>query len=184
MAASTYTGEIVADPARDYRWKRYILVLVLLGYGLMSLYDGFVRYPRENAADRANGIDALHVRHPGFDIQLNQGLGILLPPLSLLFLAWILYNSRGCYRLEDDTLRVPGHLPIPLSAVRKIDRAKWDRKGIAYVEYQIPGTGKSGRFKLDDFIYRREPTDRIFEAIENAVSPDKAVAAVEEPPVA
>jgi hypothetical protein len=162
-------GAIIAKPARDYRWKRYALVLVLLGYGLWSIHDGFFKYPQDNA-ENERLYPGSKPPHGQFDIPLNQALGIALPPLSLLFLAWVFYNSRGTYRLEGDTLNVPGHPPIPLNAMRKINRAKWDRKGIAYVEYQIPGMTKGGRFKLDDFIYEREPTDQIFAAVELAVS--------------
>lgn len=168
------TGVIVAGPARDYRIKRYILVTVLMVYGLMSIRDGFYRYPRLNAEHAAKFPDT-KLPYAGFDVPMNKGLGVFLPPFSVAFLAWCLYNSRGEYRLDGSTLNVPGHPPVPLNALRKIDLAKWDRKGIAYVDYQFPGTARGGRFKLDDFVYQREPTDAIF---------DRLVAALSEPGVA
>jgi hypothetical protein len=165
-----YTGGVItAKAANDYRWKRYILVAVLLGYGVLSIRDGFYRYPKDNAEARARGLDDLP--HPGLDVQLNQVLGILLPPFSMLLLAWSLYSSRGKYEYDGTTLTAPNHLPVPVNAIRKIDRTKWDRKGIAYLEYQVPGTGKGGRIKLDDFIYQREPIDQMFEHIEANVVP-------------
>jgi hypothetical protein len=157
-------GPIVATAARDFRWKRFALVAILLIYGGLSIRDGFIKYPRENAAAKALNLDI--PPHPGYDVQLNQILGIALPPLALIFLSWTLYISRGSYRLDGSQVYVPGHPPIPLNAMRKVNRAKWDRKGIAYIEYQFPGTSKSGRFKLDDFVYDRDPTDKIFEQIE------------------
>src|SRR5438874_352158 len=125
-----YTGGVItASAAKDYRLKRYLLVAILLGYGLLSIKDGFYRYTRKNAEAEAKCHDT-NPPHPGFDVQLNQGLGILLPPLSIAFLIWCLYSSRGHYRFDGQTLNVPGHPPVPLNAVRKIDRTKWDRKGI------------------------------------------------------
>jgi hypothetical protein len=160
-------GQIVATAARDFRWKRFALVGILLIYGGMSIRDGFSKYPRENADALAKNYTIMP--HPGLDIQLNQALGMLLPPLSLLFLAWTLFTSRGSYRFDGNEIHVPGHPPIPLTSVRKINRAKWDRKGIAYIDYEVPGTSKPRRFKLDDFVYQREPTDQIFATIESAL---------------
>jgi hypothetical protein len=160
-------GQIVATAARDFRWKRYVLVGILLIYGGLSIRDGFSKYPRENADARAKGYTIMP--HPGLDIPMNQAFGVLLPPLSLLFLCWTLFISRGSYRFDGNEIHVPGHPPIPLSALRKINRAKWDRKGIAYVEYQSPGGNKLKTFKLDDFVYQREPTDQIFATIEAAL---------------
>jgi hypothetical protein len=184
---------IVASAAKDYRLKRYLLVAILLGYGLLSIRDGFYRYPRENA-EAEQKFPGTKPPHPGFDVQLNQILGVALPPFSIAFLIWTLYISRGKYRFDGQTLNVPGHPPVPLNALRKIDRAKWDRKGIAYVDYQFPGTNTSGRLKLDDFVYQREPTDRIFDALEESlggavpqaqgfpVTPPTAAAAAVTPP--
>ena len=169
-----YTGGVItAKAANDYRWKRYILVAVLLGYGILSIRDGFYRYPKENAEAQALGRDILP--HPGLDVQLNQVLGVLLPPFSMVLLGWSLYSSRGKYEYDGTTLTAPNHPPVPVTAIRKIDRTKWDRKGIAYLEYQVPGTAKGGRIRLDDFIYQREPIDQMFEHIEANVAPGTVI---------
>jgi hypothetical protein len=170
-APSAVGGVIIARAAKDYRWKRYLLFAILFGYGLWSIRDGFYRYPRENADYFRQFPEGTKPPHPGLDVQLNEALGVFLPPFSVLFLAWCLYTSRGEYRFDGNTLQVPGHVPIPLNSIRKIDKAKWDRKGIAYVEYQLPGTNTAGRVRIDDFIYERERTDRIFEHLDAAVNP-------------
>ena len=173
-AKIVYTGgEIVAKAARDYRWKRYLLIIILLTYGLLSIRDGFFRYPKENAEDVAEKLSI--VRHGGYDIPLNKAFGVGLPPLAIGFLIWVLYASRGSYRFDGTNVYVPSHPPIPLNAFRKIDKSKWDRKGIALIDYQIPGGTTAGRIKLDDFIYERSPTDRIFEQSELAVAPIQPV---------
>jgi hypothetical protein len=158
---------IVARADSAYRWKRYALVAVLFFYGLYSLYDGYYHYPQANAAARAKGYDQMP--YPAYDIPLNRRLGILLPPLSILLLMWSLHISRGEIRFDGATLSMPGHPPVPLNALRKMDRSKWDRKGIAIFDYQLPGTSTAGRLKLDDFVYQRKPVDQIFAALEAAV---------------
>ena len=174
-------GMIVAKPSRDYRWRRYALVVVLFGYGLYSMYDGFIRYPRENS-DFLNanpGVEKLP--HPALDIPFNQTFGVALPPVSILFLIWVLYASRGKYQFDGTNLTVPGHGSVPVKAIRKIDRAKWDRKGIAYLHYQVAGSAKLGIIKLDDFIYERIPTDEIFKRVDTAVEAMKTSAVVAPP---
>ncbi len=165
---------IVAKASRDYRWRRYLLVIVIFGYGLYSLYDGFVRYPKANEAARQQGLEILP--YPGYDVPFNRVFGIALPPLSLIFLAWVLYSSRGRYEFDGTTISTPASGPVPVKAIRRIERAKWDRKGIAYLHYQVPGSAKLGVIKLDDFIYERPPTDEIFRLISLAVEGNKAVA--------
>jgi hypothetical protein len=83
-----------------------------------------------------------------------------------------LYGTRGAYRLSGNTLHAPGHPPVPLDAVRAIDQSKWDRKGIVYIDYEL--NGKTGRLKLDDFMYQREPTDQIHDRIVAAVAPGES----------
>jgi hypothetical protein len=175
------SGTIVATADRTYRLKRFALVLILLVYGGLSIRDGFVKYPADNARARTQGLDIMP--HPGYDVQLNKYLGMILPPLALVFFSWTFYVSRGKYRFDGSAVHVPGHPAVPLIAMRKIDRSKWDRKGIAYVEYQFPGTSKGGTFKLDDFVYQRNPTDQIFARIDAALGNGPAMAGVPATPL-
>jgi hypothetical protein len=171
----TAPGEvIIARASRDYRWRRYLLAIVLFGYGLYSAYDGFDRYPRENNEDRGRGLEI--VRHPGFDVQFNKAFGVGLPPLSLLFICWVIYSSRGKYEFDGVTVTTPANGAVPLKAIRRIDRTNWDRKGIAYLHYQVPGSSKLGVIKLDDFVYERRPTDEIFRQVAAVVESNKPAA--------
>ncbi|MGD0389600.1 MAG: hypothetical protein ABSC42_11655 [Tepidisphaeraceae bacterium] len=171
-------GPVVAKAGRYYRVARYLMTLLLMAYGAWSIYDGFyswpnwpVTHPRENPKTHT-------------DILLNQVLGVVLPPMGLFVLVWAVYNSRGQYRLENGVVTIPGHPPVPLDKIQSINREAWDRKGIAYVEYDLSEApvrakaagpvsyegvrkGAQGTFKIDDFVYEREPTDKIFKAIES-----------------
>jgi hypothetical protein len=173
-------GPVVAKAGRYYRVARVLMTILLLGYGVWSIYDGFISWPKWT------------ITHPEeepktrTDILLNQVLGIALPPLGLGVLIWAIYNSRGEYRLENGVLHVPGHPAVPLDKIQSVNRELWDRKGIAYVTYDLTeapapvprakagapiayravGKGARGMLRLDDFVYDRAPVDQIFKAIE------------------
>lgn len=180
-------AEIVARAGRYYRNTRYLIFVIFFGFGLWCIRDGFFQYPRANdeaikeaiskveaargttlsASERAEVMLGTKLPHGGYDVPMNRGLGVLLPPLAVIVLIWTLRNSRGEYRLAGETLHIPGHGAIPLSAIRKIDKRRWERKGIACIEYEVFGSTEMRRFRLDDFVYERKPTDEIFEKIED-----------------
>jgi hypothetical protein len=172
--------EIVARAGRYYRNTRYVMTVVLLGMAGWFAYDGFITYPRDNEQHRRYVADPVNNKdapvHTETDIRMQKVLAGILPAVAAGLLGWTLYRSRGAYRLKDDVLSVPGHPDVPLEAITRIDKSKWDRKGIAYLDYELPGgagagAGTTGTLKLDDFIYERPPTDRIMEAIEAKLLP-------------
>ena len=73
------------------------------------------------------------------DIQTQTGLGVGLLPLGTdPRPLWFWYASRGAYRLAADTLHLFRAIrPCRLVQLREVDKSKWDRKGIAYVDYQL-----------------------------------------------
>lgn len=169
VPSGTADDPIVARAGRYYRNTRYVFCLGLIGMGLWFAYDGWVRYPREQAMHREN--PKTGKPHTDTDIKLQKVLGTTLPPAGILFLGWTLYRSRGAYRLAGNVLSVPGHPDVPLDAIRAMDKSRWDRKGIACVDYEVDApAGAAGRITLDDFIYERPPTDRIVERIEAHLS--------------
>jgi hypothetical protein len=181
VAQATVTdGPVIAKPGRYYRVARYLMTLLLIAYGGWSIYDGFFSWPHWTDTHP----DEKPKTHT--DIVLNQILGCGLPPMGLFILGWALYNSRGEYRLEEGILHVPGHPPIPLDKIQSVNKELWDRKGIAFIEYDLtessvatrgagPVTysgvtrGARGKFRIDDFVYERDPTDIIFKAIEESL---------------
>ena len=179
--------EIIARAGRYYRWTRYLIsVGLLIGYGSFFIKDGFFTWPRE--LERARYLESIgsHAEvKPESEtaIQINRALGVTMPPLGVALLCWTLYNSRGQYRLSGHTLNVPGHPPVPLESILKMDKTLWDKKGIVYIEYAPPGGSTappSRTLKLDDFVYERDPTDAIVERIEQIIAPPEDEAAVTE----
>lgn len=168
--------EIVARPGCYYRNTRFIFVAATLFFAAYFAYDGWVAWPREAAMNRQD--PKTGAPHSDFDIRLQKILACSLPPVGIALLAWTLYNSRGVYRLRGDVLSVPGHPDVPFDAIRAIDKSKWDRKGIAYVEYEVGG--RAGRLRLDDFVYERQPTDKIMERVEAHVAPPQGFDVVQQ----
>jgi len=167
---------IVAKADIQYRWRVYVFFILVFGYGLWSLRDGFIIWPRENAqwqAMIARGERPPQSPHNDAGLLINQVLGIVLPAVSLPAFAWLMYRSRGAYRLADDMLYVPGHPPVPLEAIQSLDKSLWERKGIAIAEYELVG-GRKGTITLRDMVYSRRETDMIVRRVEEHLDPAAA----------
>ncbi|HEX8912067.1 MAG TPA: hypothetical protein VF796_06880, partial [Humisphaera sp.] len=165
--------EIVARAGTYYRNARYLMALICFGLAGWFGYDGWVRYPAQNDAYDAAvaaGRKPEASKHTDLDITTQQLLALSLPFVGVGIIAWLLYNSRGEVRLAGDVLHVPGHPPVPLDDIREIDRAKWEKKGIAFLDYETtdPATSRpaKGTLVLDAFVYQQDPVDAIFAEIE------------------
>ena len=184
-------GVYEAKAGSYFRNVRYGLFAALLLAGAWFLYDGFVKWPedtrqyrtlqaqideaeRDNDVERKAELSELqrdYKEHSDNDILLQKVLGLALPPIAVLLLARWLYISRGRLRLdESDTLHAPGHPPIPASAVTEVDDTTWDRKGISRVAYAAGG--RTGRVKLDDFVYEAGPVRRIHDRLVHVIEQD------------
>uniref|UniRef100_UPI00389A29B9 hypothetical protein n=1 Tax=Stieleria sedimenti TaxID=2976331 RepID=UPI00389A29B9 len=53
---------------------------------------------------------------------------------------------------------------MPIDAITKIDKRKWDAKGIAKIHYEVDG--KKMKFVMDDFKYEREPMGQLMKFAE------------------
>lgn len=73
--------------------------------------------------------------------------------------------------VEDDSLVNAKGQKVAFTDISKIDKTKWEKKGIAKLMYSDGGSEKS--FVLDDLKFDRETTDRIMELVEDKVGIDK-----------
>lgn len=165
---------LVARADFQYRWRVYAFFIMVFGYGLWSARDGFIKWPADNARNQA--IRDQGGRPPGPDynyasILINRILGVLLPASSLPIFIWLMYRSRGAYRLSDGTLEVPGRPAIPVERIQSLDKSRWERKGVAVVEYE-EANGKRATVGLRDMVYERRTTDEIVQRIEKTLSDD------------
>ena len=172
MTDTTATSPKVSLTARadiQYRWRVWAFFIMVFGYGLWSARDGFIKWPEDNARNqvmRDRGQRPPEVDHNYAGILINRVLGVLLPSVSLPIFIWLMYRSRGAYRLADGTLSIRGHEPVPVDRIVALDKSRFEAKGVAVVEYQKPD-GNSALVTLRDMVYERRTTDQIVDWIEN-----------------
>ena len=73
--------------------------------------------------------------------------------------------------VEGDGLANAKGQKLSFADVSKIDKTKWEKKGIAKLTYSDAGVEKI--FVIDDLKFDRETTDRIMELVEEKVGVDK-----------
>src|SRR5882672_8292846 len=93
-------GEIVARFGKYFRYTRYVITVMLVGFGIWCARDGFVKWPKENEANKQRGQKE---QHTDTDIRLNRALAVILPPLGIFVFIRAMYQSRGEYRLTEST---------------------------------------------------------------------------------
>lgn len=167
-AAASSKTPLIARADFQYRWRVYVFFIMVFGYGLWSARDGFIKWPADNARNQAirdRGGRPPEVDHNYASILINRVLGVVLPAVSLPLFLWLMYRSRGAYRLSDGTLGVPGRAAIPVERIQSLDKSRWERKGVAVVEYQ-ESDGKRAAVVLRDMVYERRTTDEIVDRIE------------------
>jgi len=166
-------GTIVARADFAYRWRVYVLSLMLIVFGLWCVRDGFFQWPDLNRRNQqiidAGGTPTVASKSET-DIRLNRWLGIVLPAIGAITLLLRMYRSRGAYVLSGNTLTVPGSPPVDLDRIESIDKTRWDRKGIAVVEFRTDD-GSTRTLKLEDMIYDRAATDEIVDRLERHLAP-------------
>lgn len=177
-AASPKKVSLTARADIQYRWRVWAFFIMVFGYGMWSARDGFIKWPEDNARNQAirehGGIGEKDHNYAG--ILINRVLGVLLPSVSLPVFIWLMYRSRGEYRLADGTLAIRGHEPIPVDRIVALDKSRFEAKGVAVVEYQKPD-GTSASVTLRDMVYERRTTDQIVDWIENYLRNGESVSA-------
>ncbi|MGN6506464.1 MAG: hypothetical protein ACTHM6_12970 [Tepidisphaeraceae bacterium] len=181
IATPVPQGPIIARAGRYYRNARYLMVLALFIFAGWFAYDGYVAWPEKNAridqtqhafdnaktdaekVDLDRELRQLGAKKTETDIGLQKKLAFGLPIAAVAYLVFMLRKSRGEIRWEAQTLFVPGHPPVPVSAITAMDSKMWEKKGIAVIEYEVDG--KRGSLTLDDFVYQQKPIDAIYDDI-------------------
>jgi hypothetical protein len=79
--------------------------------------------------------------------QFKWGTGVGL--VGLGFLAWVLWNQTLHIRADDQFVYSARGKKVPWEAFTGMDRAKWEKKGIAVALYEENGAEK--RLVLDDY---------------------------------
>jgi hypothetical protein len=191
----------------DKRYSRRFILMgaAICGFSLWSLYDGFIKYPREQS--RALAYEELEREHrenewdqlaaeKGWSVQIPQkskdptaydtsiklqyamaGLTALIGlPMLLMALA-----SRGKWIESSDAgITTSWGESFNFDQILKVDKRKWAKKGIAKVYYQ--DGDQQRRFVIDDFKFERPTMDRLLYELEQHIDADKIVNGPPEPP--
>jgi hypothetical protein len=173
---------------------RFLLIgAVCFGFSLWSLYDGEYGYPRQR--ERALKYQEIKESGGGIadweDFAKSQGWPTELPGepktegeiqfqfimagIAALLAVWcftIVWRARGRWiELAGNKLTSSWGQSVNLPDVISINKKQWQKKGIARIHYQ--DGARRGRFVIDDFKYKREPTDKILREIESRVGTHK-----------
>ncbi len=88
-----------------------------------------------------------------FAITWEQPISAILTGVAgLAMLYFYIRTSRGTLSADETSFSTPDGQHVPFASAFKIDRRKWDHKGLAYVYYKNEN-GKEGRAVIDDLIF-------------------------------
>jgi hypothetical protein len=163
------------------------------GFGVWSLYDGYVKYPKVEAAfqeffeqdrleewihvagekgwkkewkkDSATG--EAHI-YSQWDIRTQFIMAAACLPIGLTILVRLFLTLPKKMTAEEDAFVTTAGERIPYAAVTGLDKKKWDRKGIVIVHYELNGV--PGKTKVDDWIFKGGAD--ILRSIEENVPPE------------
>ncbi|MAX24582.1 MAG: hypothetical protein CMJ19_08760 [Phycisphaeraceae bacterium] len=160
-----------------------VSIIALIG-GLWFCYDGFVGYPHQQKVALAyiqfqeeGRVDQwpAFAREHGWteqpeapksdsDIWLQRILGLSALPVGLLFGLSTLRSIKRYVACDEETVTASGHPLVPFDAITKLDKSRWQKKGIVMVHYRVEG--KAGIIVLDDWKMQTENTEQILRTIE------------------
>ncbi|MCS7466853.1 hypothetical protein NZK35_09375 [Stieleria sp. ICT_E10.1] len=151
------------------------------------LYDGLIKYPKNlTIAEAYEGLPEEGRREAWKELAAENGWPTITPSktandirhdISSQFMMVILcslfaipalmmfMSGQGTWVEGDETLiRNSKGQEVPIDAITKIDKRKWDAKGIAKIHYEVDG--KKMKFVMDDFKYEREPMGQLMKFAE------------------
>lgn len=97
------------------------------------------------------------------------GFGIAAPCII-----WYFLNNGTWIEADKGVLRNSRGAEVPIGKITKIDKKKWEKKGIAIVSYTADD-GSEKTFTIDDLKYQRNETDQILAWVEGQVKRDVIV---------
>ncbi|HCD32537.1 MAG TPA: hypothetical protein DER01_09010 [Phycisphaerales bacterium] len=186
-----------ASISPGYMARLVVVSIITLIGGFWFCYDGFIGYPHQQKVAQAyiqfqdeGRVDQwpAYAQERGWtaqpespksdsDIWLQRILGLAAMPVGLIFGIATLRSLGRCVTCDDDGISANKGKTIPFDAITKLDKSRWQKKGIVIVQYEHDG--KKGHILLDDWKMHTENTEQILRMIEEKTGmgqPDSEVA--------
>jgi hypothetical protein len=183
---------------RDPRfYLRFLIIgLAALGFACWALYDGFIAYP--HAQERALAFEKLLEEkrgeewdayaiergwsttppvaskpHEEYDVDVKMQFWMAgLAALVGFFPLFSVWRSRGRWiELNDSGLTSSWGQSVAFDQAELLEKRQWRNKGIAKLRYN--DGGRTRTFVIDDFKFKRKPTDEILAELEKRIGVDK-----------
>ena len=124
----------------EYAKRHLFVTLLMIGLGCWFGYDGFIRYPATPAAELYESIEGsdapMNVDIEAFKRQkigTQYGFTILSFFVAAVVGSRLMRSKRFKFGYTDEFYVYRGRRH-PLSAIRKVDRSQWEKKGIVKVD--------------------------------------------------
>jgi len=172
------TERIVCRVTPWYHKRRIAMLLMVFGFMIAFIYDWQIRYPRHLEAQTAlKDLKAEHGPDKGMEIYQARatekgwpdkpdeaknyayaikweqpGFALLTGVAGALMLYFYIRTVRGALTADATSFSTPDGQHVPFASAFRIDRRKWDHKGLAYVYYK-DAKGREKRAVIDDLIF-------------------------------
>ena len=162
---NTGAEPIICRSTRWYHTRRIPMLLLLFGYCAWFIYDWQIGYPRARVAQaelrrlmelkgkdkvaEAEAEYALIAKENGWPEKVDAGkdydwlinreqpaFALLTGAGGLLMLYFYIRTIRGSLRADESSFTTANGQHVPFASAFRIDRRKWDHKGLAYVYYK------------------------------------------------
>lgn len=188
-----------ANFQKSYRNRYLLFVLVFIPGALYFFYDGFIGYPSKLPAARA--YDAMKDLQPKEredkwkELAKTNGWPTKIPTKTAeewesaitgqyfwgtltaiaggIALAYYLGSKNAWVERTEKGITTSWNQNLEFERVVKLDKKKWEAKGIAKATYFE--SGKKKIFTFDDFKFEREPLDIMLYELEQTLRPEQIV---------
>ena len=190
-----------ANISRGYLLRIGAIALICAGGALWFYYDGAIGYPaqRERALKyqeleekdqldewpkvaKENGWPAQDPGEPKTEAEIAAQLviGSLIAPFGVLYIVIFFRHVGRWIEADDDGLHTSAGQHVPYANIVRLEKKKWDAKGIARAYYEQDG--RRGKVLLDDWKFDTEPTRAILRQVESQIPEDRITGGPPEPP--
>jgi hypothetical protein len=183
-----YAMTIRAESDPKFYWRFIIIGVVVTGFSLYCVYDGRYGYPQqriralkfeefekekklgewpEYAESQGWSTDPPGKPKTEAEIASQYVFAAVTAVLALWFFTIVLINRGHWIESNETGVTSSWGKGFNYSDVVELNKKQWKKKGIAKVYFEE--NGRRGRFVIDDYKFKREPTDEILQALENHI---------------